>query len=238
MPISSYKTLKEKQWPFPNPSQSTTPELFIIESMIDNDENSGFFEGVRIAQILRLGGHRPKYFYIQDERELDLLVPVFRQSNYRYLHLSCHGDGDGFELTNGYVTFARFAEIFGKALLLRRLFISACNAGKKELVHELHATSRGIQSVTAPSVEISYDHAAAIWSSFYLSLLDAGSTVRHPDIRKRISLLVKLFPYADIEAKERMSFLFAGYDPTKDAGPTVRPEAWTFEDITFRYSPD
>ena len=204
--------------------------------MRDGDEKSGFFEGVRIAQMLRLAGRKPKYFYVQDERELDLLVPVFRQANYRYLHLSCHGDPDGFELTNGYVTFERFAEIFDGTLRLRRLFVSACNAGQKKLIHALHATSRGIQSVTAPTVEISYEHAAAIWSSFYLSLLDAGTEkVLHSDIIKRIALLVKLFPYADLKTKERMSFLFAGYNPTNDAGSVPRPEAWTFENIHFRY---
>lgn len=239
MPLSPYKTLKNNKWPFPAPTEATLPELFIIESMNDADEESGFFEGVRIAQILRLAGLKPKYFYVQDERELELLVPVFRQSNYRYVHFSCHGDDQGFDLTNGYVPFTRFAEIFGGALLVRRLFVSACEAGQKELVHALHATTRGIQSVTAPQVKIAYDHAAAIWSAFYLSLLgDRIGKVKHLDIKSRMALLVKLFPYADAKKKERMSFMFAGYDSSKDAGAVVRPEAWTFENIHYRYSPD
>ncbi|MES2505061.1 MAG: CHAT domain-containing protein [Verrucomicrobiota bacterium] len=235
MAISPYKTLKEKEWPFPKPAEPTLPELFIIESMNDMDEDSGFFEGVRIAQILRLARLKPKYFYIQDERELELLVPVFRQSNYRYLHISCHGDDKGFFLTNGYVSFARFAEIFAGALLLRRIFVSACEAGQKDLVHELHASNRGIQSLIAPQVKIDYDHAAAIWSSFYTSLLgESRGKVTHSDIRKRMALLVRLFPWANKSLNERMSFMFAGYNPTNDAGDTVRPEAWNFEEIHYR----
>lgn len=238
MTISPYTMLKEQGWRFPSISEPSPPELFIIESMRDDDEDSGFFEGVRIAQILRLAGMKPKYFYVQDERELELLVPVFRQSHYRYLHISCHGDNSGFELTNGYVGFSRFAEIFSGALLLRRLFVSACETGQEDLVSALHAKSRGVQSVVAPKVQISYEHAAVIWSALYISLLrETTGKVSHIDIKKRMALLVKLFPYADREKTEKMSFLFAGYNSSKDAGEVPRPEAWSFEDINSRYEP-
>lgn len=237
MPISPYRTLKSNKWPFPDPGEQSEPELFIIESMNDKDEKSGFFEGVRIAQILRLAGRRPKYFYVQNSRELELLVPVFRQSNYRYLHLSCHGDQDGFDLTHGPVLFKDFAEMFGETLKVRRLFVSACEAGQKALVTELHKTARGIQSVTAPRVKIDYDHAAAIWSAFYISLLEKKSgKCYHEDIITRMALLMRLFPYANVDDKTLMSFMFAGYAP--DMEPHAGSDLpWEFKVInrSFQY---
>jgi hypothetical protein len=235
---SPYKTLKTSGWQFPKPHESTIPELFIIESMHDKDEESGFFEGVRLAQILRLAGRKPKYFYVQDERELELLIPVFRQANYRYLHFSCHGDNLGFDLTNGSISFDTFAAIFEDALNVRRLFVSSCEAGQESLVHALHKTTRGIQSVTAPSVKIDYDHAAAIWAAFYLSLLEKPEEAcTHWDITSRLSLLMKLFPHSNVANKDPMSFMFAGYAPNLEGGKPPNPKAWVFETIDQHYIP-
>lgn len=236
MRISPYNALKQNSWPFPPPSKTSIPELFIIESMDDDDEKAGFFEGVRLAQILRLGGRNPKYYYVQDERELELLVPVFRQSNYRYLHFSCHGDEQGFFLTNGPIGFDRFAEIFGETLKLRRLFVSACQSGQEELVKALHKNARGIQSVTAPRVKIDYDHAAAIWSAVYLSLLEQrAEKCKHEDIIKRIALMIRLFPYSNVGTRELMSFMFAGYQSNddKEDGSTF---PWVFNKISRTYN--
>lgn len=234
--MSPYKMLKDGNWPFPKPHVPTVPELFIIESLRDHDEDSGFFEGVRIAQILRLAGRKPKYFYVQDERELELLVPVFLQSGYRYLHMSCHGDKKGLELTSGYMKFARFSKMFGDSLKLRRLFVSACESGQEALVEALHRDSHGIQSVVAPCTAIDFDHAAAIWSAFYLSLLEMPKNGRtHIDVVKRISWLVKLFPLADIEGKIDMSFMFAGYASELDKGGAFS-ESWKIQKITKYHS--
>lgn len=235
---SPFKTLKAANWPFPKTSEATLPELFIIESMHDDDEDAGFFEGVRLAQILRLAGRKPKYFYVQDERELELLIPVFRQSNYRYLHFSCHGDNLGFDLTNGSISFDTFATIFEGALDVRRLFVSACEAGQKNLVQALHQKTRGIQSVTAPKVKIDYDHAAAIWAAFYLSLLEkTEGACSHWDITSRISLLMKLFPLANVTDNVPMSFMFAGYASNLDGGKNPSSNAWTYETIDRDYVP-
>lgn len=229
---SPYQLLRDGGWNFPNRSkEESIPELFIIESMDGDDEESGFFEGVRIAQILRLGLFKPKYFYVQDERELELLVPVFRQSSYRYLHMSCHGDQEGFILRDGNVSFARFAEIFGDSLKLCRLFVSACESGQKALVQELHKTAHGIHSVVAPRVKIDYDHAAAIWSAFYVSLLQKRSgDCKHVDVIKALALLCRLIPMANIKDKILMSFMMAGYSPTTERDYPKR-FPWKFQNV-------
>lgn len=214
------------------PSPETLPEVFIIESLDVDDEMEGNFEGLRLSDTLRLAGNMPKYFYIHEEKELELLVPLFVQSKYRYLHLSCHGSSDGFNLQRGFVSFERFAEIFRGALILRRVFVSSCSTGERSLVDALHKTSKGIHSVIAPCVAIKFSHASVIWASLYVSLLERnGGVVQHKDIISRMQGLVELFPYVDSETKERMNFMFAGYDSSKDAGRSTNPDAWKIQEI-------
>ena len=99
----------------------------------------------------------------------------------------------------------------------------------------LHKNARGIQSVTAPRVKIDYDHAAAIWSAIYLSLLEkSAASCQHDDIIKRLALMMRLFPYSNVETQELMSFMFAGYLPNKDKDDSPLP--WIFKSINRTYN--
>ena len=60
--------------------------------------------------------------YIRTEKELRALVTEFEESNYRYLHLSCHGNGKNICLTYDDVPFATLATILAPALNDKRLF--------------------------------------------------------------------------------------------------------------------
>jgi hypothetical protein len=231
MKKTALNTLKDAGWKFPK-QQETYPEVFIIESLSTADEKARRFEGERLADMLRLGGMNPKYYYFQEEAELELLVSLFRQSQYRFLHFSCHGNKTDFALTAGKVSFQRFGELFSNALSLRRLFVSACSTGNKDLVNALHVSNRGIQSITAPVVDIQFSHAAVIWASLYVSLLEqVKGAVQHNDITSKMKKLVSLFPVADKEKKTPMEFMFAGYSPKKDKGDTPKPTAWSYTSI-------
>jgi len=231
---SPYKTLKDSGWRFP-PLHETFPEVFIIEFLREEDEEMGRLEGLRLADTLRLADKQPKYFYIRNKAELALLAPIFVQSKYRYLHISCHGGPEGFELQDDFVKFDQFGEIFGGALALRRFFVSACSTGERSLVDALHNTSKGIQSIIAPCVDLYFSHASVIWAALYVSLLELDNgSIRHQDIVSAMQILVELFPYADSDGdskKEPMKFMFAGYDSTKDTGGTPNPDAWRIQEI-------
>jgi hypothetical protein len=223
------KALAQAGWNFPR-QQDTYPDVFIIESLRDEDELSSNFEGLRIAKALRLAGMIPKYFYIHDKKELALLVPLFRQSGYRYLHFSCHGSAEGFDLQRDFLSFKEFANIFSGALPLRRLFVSACSTGERELIDELHKSTRGIQSVIAPAVDISFHHANMIWAALYVSLLEEDDgNMRHSAITEKMRTILKLFPWAEKKDSIAMEFMFAGYNSVMDQGAVPRPEAWTIE---------
>lgn len=174
---------------------TTTADVFIIESLTKGDEDRHRYEGQRLAELLRLSGKNPKYFYFQSKDELPYLLELFKLSKYRYLHVSCHASSNVISTTNENLTYAEFASIFKGFLKLRRIFFSACELGNELFTECLAATNKGVHSVVAPAEEIDFDHAAAIWAAFYVSVFARNSkAMSGKDIRLRIEILCKLFP--------------------------------------------
>lgn len=183
---------------FASPSSEramTIADVFIIESLTWKDENQHRHEGQRLAELLRLSGKNPKYFYFQSKDELPHLLKLFKLSNYRYLHVSCHASSDEIATTKENLTYVEFAKIFKGSLKLRRVFFSACELGNELFSVCLASTNKGMHSVVAPAEEIDFDHAAAIWAAFYVSVFARNAdAMSGKDIRLRIELLCKLFP--------------------------------------------
>ena len=149
------------------PIHETKPETFIIESLSIENEVNGMYEGKIIYDILKLQNKNPKYYYFKNEIELRELSTVFRNSGYRYLHLSCHGTNDSIRLTHGPIKYHIFSEIFRKKLNNRRIFISGCNIGNMNFAKELFSKNGGMYSITAPTKEVDIKNALAFWNSFY-----------------------------------------------------------------------
>lgn len=169
--------------------------MFIIESLKKTDEAQHRHEGQRLAELLRLSGKNPKYFYFQSKAELPHLVELFKLSDYRYLHVSCHASSDTVATTNEDLTYAEFAKIFKGCLKLRRVFFSACELGNELFTACLAGTNKGMHSVATPAEEIDFHHAAAIWAAFYISVFARNANAMSGrDIRQRIETLCALFP--------------------------------------------
>ena len=170
-------------------------DVFIIESLKKTDETRHRYEGQRLAELLRLSGKNPKYFYYQSKLELPHLLKLFKLSDYRYLHVSCHASSDTVATTNEDLTYAEFARIFKGYLKLRRVFFSACELCNELFTNCLAGTNKGMHSVVAPAEEIDFDHAAAIWAAFYVSVFARNANAMSgSDIRQRIETLCTLFP--------------------------------------------
>jgi hypothetical protein len=183
--------------------QHTVPEVFIFESLSKKDEKAKRYEGQILADMLRLAGKNPKYYYFQTEDELPHLLGLFRQSKYRYLHISAHASDADIGTTEGSISYAKFADLFKGHLQLRRLFFSACQVGNKNFVDAIASQNKGMHSVVAPAEDIQFDHAAAIWSSFYISMFTENEkAMKRSGIEKRIKALTSLFP---------VDFFFAAY---------------------------
>lgn len=187
--------------------QNTKPEVFIIESLSVEDEAERRFEGRILSEMLFLAGKNPKYYYFQSKDELSHLVGLFRQSQYRYLHISTHASLTHVNITDGDISYSEFAKHFEGHLNLRRLFFSACEIGNELFVKVMAAKNKGMHSITAPVQKIQFDHAAALWSALYVSIFTENKTsMKHADIRNRLVALRSLFP---------IDFHFASFDSSR-----------------------
>src|SRR2546423_1082536 len=124
-------------------SATTEADVFIIESLDLKDEAKDRPEGKRIADMLKLGRKNCRYYYIRTRKELSEFLMVFRDSNYRYLHLSTHGlVGNDKKLVGLSTTFDELqtddlAKMLRPYINDRRVFLSACNAGAKSMAEAL-----------------------------------------------------------------------------------------------------
>jgi len=153
----------------------TVPEVFIIESLELGDERKARREGEVLASVLRMCGKRPLYYYIRTRAELELMAQLFYMSNYRYLHISCHGGKNSLATTLDVVGYDEFATIFARRLKNRRLFVSACSAGNAKFAKLVRSQNPGVISVAAPAKDIQFDHAVAFWSSFYVKTFSTNA---------------------------------------------------------------
>ena len=186
----------------------TIPDVFIIESLKKRDERVKRFEGQIIADILRLSGKNPKYYYFQSANEIPHLLALFRQSRYRYLHISSHANKSSIATTNGGLSYAEFAGLFKGHLMQKRLFFSACQVGNQKFLNEISKGNNKMYSVVAPAENIDFDHAVAIWAAFYVSMFAENErAMKSSYIKERIKALTSLFPvdffYATYNSKAK-----------------------------------
>jgi len=156
-------------------SADTVPEVFIIESLELDDEAKERREGAVLAAVLKMCGKNPLYYYIRTKDELKLMASEFAKSEYRYLHISCHGGDASLETTLNSITYPEFAKIFAGRLKNRRLFVSACSAGTEMFAEVVHGANKDIISIAAPIRDIRFDHAVAFWSAFYVKTFSLNS---------------------------------------------------------------
>jgi hypothetical protein len=201
--------------------QETYPEVFIIESLTTADEHAKRFEGLQLCEILRMAGQNPKYIYFQEESELQHIIPLFYQSQYRFLHFSCHGNDTEFLLCGGKLSYDSFADHFENALFFRRLFISACSTGNKSLLEKVLAKNHDLHSLVAPSIDLQCNHALIMWSALYTSLIEKNvKGINSRDLYDTLQKLVNLFPLSlnpTTRRKEKTEFLFGYYNSVKQS---------------------
>lgn len=146
--------------------KKTKPQLFIIETLEFANEEAHEFEGRRIADMLDLSGKMCRYVYIRTKAELEVVLEQFRDSQYRYLHLSCHANRFGMSTTLDNISFPELGRILGPYLQNRRLFISACQMTCLALAKQL-LPGTGCYSILGPSGKPYISDAAIFWTSFY-----------------------------------------------------------------------
>jgi hypothetical protein len=149
------------------PANFTKPETFILESLNHEDELAKRLDGKVLYDVLKLQGKAPLYYYFRTQSELVEFARIFRESGYRYLHLSCHGNEELVKYTFGESTYSEFGAIFEKKLHNRRLFVSGCNLGNMNFAKAIFDKNGGMFSITAPTKKVYFDQSISFWSAFY-----------------------------------------------------------------------
>jgi hypothetical protein len=121
-----------------------------------------------------------QYVYIRSRKELEALAKEFGRSDFRYLHISCHGNERGFATTLDFIRSDDMANLLAPHLNGRRLFISSCLATNSTFAHSLLARSECL-SILGPKDTIYFDDAAIFWSSFYHLMFKTNPTAMHGD---------------------------------------------------------
>lgn len=167
--------------------------VFIIESLTFDDEENNRFEGKILSQILHLGEKESKYYYFRTKKELKKLLEMFGDSDYRYLHLSCHGTSTSLRTTLDRITFSQFGNIVEPYLENKRLFISACEMVNYDLAEAVIPASK-CWSIVGPDIEIEYSDAAIMWASFYhLTFKEDPKKMTRGSVKRALRKVVKAF---------------------------------------------
>ncbi len=145
----------------------TVPDVFIIESLDPDDEGNGRFEGSIISNMLRLHGKNPRYRYVRTREDFETALHQFTQSNYRYLHISAHGDPEGMSTTNlEEIDYDELSQMLGRNFRNKRLFLSACSMVHEDLAAHLIPQTE-CNSVVGPVDDIHFHKSAIFWAAVY-----------------------------------------------------------------------
>ncbi len=172
---------------------SWKPEVFIIESLGFEDEKDNRFEGKILSDILYLGGKEPIYYYIRTKKELEKVLEIFGKSEYRYLHISCHGNKKSLFTTLDALPFKEFATMINPYLKEKRLFVSACSAVNEDLA-KVVIPRIGCYSLIGPIEDIYFQDAAIVWASFYhLMFKENPNAMKRKDLKPTLQNIVNTF---------------------------------------------
>lgn len=165
------------------------PELFIIESL-DHDEEDELLEGFALRDILKLTGKtKTIYKYIRTKSELQHFVGVFAKSNYRYLHISMHGNKDGVATSLDWIPNGELADILRPALKQKRVFFSTCKVPSKSLAKMLFKEPSPY-SLIGPTEAINFANSASFWCAFYTLMFELNeAAMKHADISNILKML-------------------------------------------------
>jgi hypothetical protein len=174
-------------------TMSSTPNVFIIESLDIEDETHKRFEGKFLSHILRQTGVKVHYSYVRTLVEFERALAKFSNSGFRYLHISCHANKKGIYLTEEGIRVAKLAGLLRPRLKKRRIFFSACQFVTLELAKALLGDTE-CYSVIGPSVDVGFDEAAIFWASLYhVMLRDEAQSMKFKELRKQVAIFAELY---------------------------------------------
>ena len=115
------------------------------------------------------------------------------ESNYRYLHISCHGNKKSIATTLEEIKFDELGVLLSDKLDRKRLFLSSCLSTNENLANAILSVSECF-SIIGPDKKIFMDDAAVFWSSFYQVMFKNNSkAMKREALEPVLKDLKKLF---------------------------------------------
>lgn len=137
--------------------------VYIIESLRDED----YLDGLVLSEILELSKIPVTYKFVANRIEFLSTLQSFKESNLRYLHLSCHADEEGIQLSDDDCIDNDVLEICFKGILeKRRLFLSTCKGANRDLAIRVIKNNKAISLVGTPT-GFKFVKSALFWPTFY-----------------------------------------------------------------------
>ena len=163
-------------------------DVFIIEALKSEDYARNLADGKHLENQLNLLGFHPIYRRALSKDDFVCAVNEFTRSNYRFLHISCHGDMENvFIYDKDVLTYDEMATILKPNIKNARLTFSACNLGNKDFMMKLFRTKGELHSVLAPCEETFFDKASIFWNSFYTLLFRSAREASKSNSKVSIS---------------------------------------------------
>ncbi len=155
--------------------------IFIIESLNQQDDKDGRI----LHDILNVCRIQNEYHAVNTKEEFIETISKFKESEYRYLHLSFHGNTTGFALSNEtFITNSNFSGIISNNLEKRRIFMSACETGNFDLAGKLITKNRIFSLIGSP-VPIRFDKAVLFYPTFYHLMNELDEKEMNKDALKK-----------------------------------------------------
>lgn len=191
----------------------SVPKVFIIESLGADDVNNHRCDGKILEAQLKLLGEEPVYRYVLNVSDLRKALCEFDEAEFRFLHISCHGDSSKVYLAANPCgeSYTEFAKCFSSKVALSRVTFSACKLGSKYFFKEFYRWNKGVQSVAAPMNDLPFQRGSLYWAAYYTKLIEECRNSNNHIHRDFIECVVPLLSRA-----LNVSMRYAIYEPNKN----------------------
>ena len=142
-------------------------EIVILESRSAADIYDDRYEGKTLQKILELQEIGSIFFETIDIEHLKKAIEYAEEKSVSHLHISAHGNSDGFSLTDGsFITWEKFDEIAWPMLRGKVICFSSCSVGKGvENIFDFHKSFCNM--IIAPTRDIEWGEALVSFAAFY-----------------------------------------------------------------------
>jgi hypothetical protein len=169
----------------------------IIETILTGDSG----QDIRVLRdLIKMVGFTVNPILMTGKTTRDSFIKKLIYGNERYVHVSAHGDSDGFYIHGHrriHVGIDHISQEIGgeseqNPLKDRFLTVSACGDPSLKFWKEFHRFT-GVCAIVAPMGEVGFDESAMFYASFYFALLRYPGSDKSQKTHQRLTSFIDTF---------------------------------------------